>query len=177
MCRHVGFEVTRKSTVFRIVTPCSSETARRFGETFLIHLQGWKVSKQEVGQSVCFCWFSLRAYFSILKEVTCSSETLASIRSTRRYIPESSTLLCRHISFFQPYRLGIASWILIPSPQLVVRPSQLVRMWEWKQRTLLDPSPGNDWWRHSKLGRLYVCCSYSDVWSVYLSETVVVICS
>jgi hypothetical protein len=121
MCRHVGFEVltavTVKSTVFWIVKPCISERARRFGETYLIRLQGWRVSK---ARSLAFRFLLpvfFMGFFSILKEVICSSETSASLRSTRHYSPERSTLLCRHISFFQPYRFGIASCILIPSPQ------------------------------------------------------------
>jgi hypothetical protein len=32
--------MAKKSTVFRIVTPCSSEIARRFGGTCHLHLQG-----------------------------------------------------------------------------------------------------------------------------------------
>jgi hypothetical protein len=34
---------------------------------------------------------------------------------------------------------------------------QPVRMWAWKQMTLLDLSPGNDWWRHSRLRTLSTC--------------------
>jgi hypothetical protein len=32
-----------------------------------------------------------------------------------------------------------------------------------------DPSPGNDWWRHGRLRRLYECCGYS--------ESIMLICS
>jgi hypothetical protein len=31
-----------KSTVFRVVTPCSSETAKRLGGTYSLHFQGKK---------------------------------------------------------------------------------------------------------------------------------------
>jgi hypothetical protein len=39
-----------KNTVFRFVTPCSSKTARRFGGTYRLHLQGRRANKQQISR-------------------------------------------------------------------------------------------------------------------------------
>jgi hypothetical protein len=81
----VGFEVltavVMKSTIFWDITPCSPlSVSRRFGGTLCF--------------PAVFTRVSCPAYFSNLKMgAICSSETSVDIqRTTRRYIPEDSTL-------------------------------------------------------------------------------------
>jgi hypothetical protein len=81
---HVGFqvptEVVMKSTIFWDITPCSQlKVNRRFGGPLL---------------ATCFHAGFLLGLFSTLKmEAICSSETSVDFqRTTRRYIPEDSTL-------------------------------------------------------------------------------------
>jgi hypothetical protein len=40
----------------------------------------------------------------------------------------------------------------------------------WSNELVVRLSPGNNCWRHGKLRRLYVCCGYSYLWSMQLSE-------
>jgi hypothetical protein len=93
--------VTMKDGVFWIATPCSSERARRFGGTWRLHLQGWKVSQARNQQKLIsslslVLLVTYLAYFSALKmEATCSFESSVEFQQicTRRYIPEDRTLL------------------------------------------------------------------------------------
>jgi hypothetical protein len=61
------------------------------------------------------------------------------------------------------------------SRRLVWDGRQSVRTWARKQKTLLDPSPGNDWWRHSRLRRLSTCCS--ELQNAWISDSAIVTCS
>jgi hypothetical protein len=78
-----------KGTIFWDITPCSPlNVNRRFGETYHLHLQGRRLL------DTCFYAGSCLVYSSTLKmEALFSSETSIDIeRTTRRYIPEDSTL-------------------------------------------------------------------------------------
>jgi hypothetical protein len=51
-CLLIGFMVlTKKSMIFCVVTPYSSERARRFGGTYRFNLQGGKVSRERNQQN------------------------------------------------------------------------------------------------------------------------------
>jgi hypothetical protein len=96
---YVGFEVLAevviKSTIFWDITPCSPlKVNRRFGEIYHLHLQGRIISRvrsQRDSSRLCLP----PAYSSTLKMgATCSSVTSVDFqRTTRRYIPEESSLL------------------------------------------------------------------------------------
>jgi hypothetical protein len=98
---YVGFEVLTvvvvKSTIFWVIALCTPlKVNRRFGGTYRLHLQGGRISQAR--NHLCFppafILVSCFAYFSTLKmEATCASETSVDFqRTTRRYIPEDSTL-------------------------------------------------------------------------------------
>jgi hypothetical protein len=82
--------------VFRVVTKCSSETAKRFGGTYRLLLQGgrisYKNSKTGGKMSHLLLLISRLAYSPTVKmEVICASETLCFLRTTRRYNPKDHT--------------------------------------------------------------------------------------
>jgi hypothetical protein len=76
-------------TVFWVLTPCSSETTRRFGEKYQPQSSESKSkpSKKPDQLSICLRWFYVcLVYPSTVKMVTIySSETSGSLRTTRRY--------------------------------------------------------------------------------------------
>jgi hypothetical protein len=87
-----------KSAIFRDITPCGPfKVNRGFGGTYSLHLQ-----------PPAFMLASCSAYSSTLKmQAICSSEMLVDFqRTTRRYIPEDSTLVCL-IHVFHPPTGGI----------------------------------------------------------------------
>jgi hypothetical protein len=106
----ISYEVTNSvntwqinSTIFCDITLCSPLSVnRRFGGTYRLHLQvrKKKLSKKPAWKKPCSAchllsrWFLAQFIFSILKmEAICSSDTsVGTQRTTRRYIPEDSTL-------------------------------------------------------------------------------------
>jgi hypothetical protein len=91
----VGFEdlttAVTKSTIFWYITTCSQlKVNRRFGGTHRLHLQGQRISRAR-NQRECR-WQA--SYCSTLKmEAISSAETSIDFqRTTRRYVPEYSTL-------------------------------------------------------------------------------------
>jgi hypothetical protein len=92
----VGFEVltavVMKSTLFWDITPYSLlKVNRRFGETYRLHLQVWRIirarNQRESG------WFLTRLISTLKIEEICSSETSVDLqRTTGRCIQEESTL-------------------------------------------------------------------------------------
>jgi hypothetical protein len=118
-----------KSTIFLNITQCSPlKVNRRFGGKYLLHLQGRRISRARTSVkaviATCFYAGSCLAYSSTLKMVAiCSSETSVDFqRSTRRYIPEDSTLhnhRCENLkSYFisllnQPVRIAMLSYIAL----------------------------------------------------------------
>jgi hypothetical protein len=67
--------VTIKSMVFRTVTSCSSSIARRFGETYYLHLQGLREIQETINSRWQVWLVSFLPYPLTLKmEVLCSSE-------------------------------------------------------------------------------------------------------
>jgi hypothetical protein len=94
-----------KSAIFWDITPYSSfKVNRRFGGPYRLHLQGRRISRARYQSesrwqaSLClppaFTLVSCSAYSPTLKmEAICSSEMSVNFqRTTRRYIPEDSTL-------------------------------------------------------------------------------------
>jgi hypothetical protein len=99
-----------KRTIFWDITACSPvRFNRRFGGTYRLHLQGWKISlarnrSEDEWQA---------SYSSTLKmEAICSSETsLDTQRTTRRYIPEDGTLhnhRCENLKSYMVMKLQIS---------------------------------------------------------------------
>jgi hypothetical protein len=98
----VGFEVLTdvvlKSTIFWNITPCNTLSVnRRFGGTCRLHLQGGKIS-QARNQRACYLlsrWFLARHIlrpWRWMRHTPPKRRLTANGRSTRRYIPEDSTL-------------------------------------------------------------------------------------
>jgi hypothetical protein len=86
-----------KSTILWDITPCSPlKVSRHFGGTYRLHLQSRRISRGRNQHQVAptFTLVSCSAYSSTLKmEAICSSETSVYFqRTTRRYIPDDSTL-------------------------------------------------------------------------------------
>jgi hypothetical protein len=88
-----------KSIIFWDMTPCSPlKVNRRFGGTYLFHLQGRKnrLSKKPASKQVAFCLLAdfAEPISSTLKmEATCFSETsVETQRITWRHIPEDDIL-------------------------------------------------------------------------------------
>jgi hypothetical protein len=84
-----------KNTIFWDITPCRPlKVYRRFGGTYRLYLQGRRISRASSGFPPAFTLVSCSAYSSTLKiEAICSSETSVDFQqTTRRYIPEDSTL-------------------------------------------------------------------------------------
>jgi hypothetical protein len=98
----IGFEVltavVMMCTIFWDITPCSQfKVSRSFGRTYRLHVQGRRISRAtnvKAGDKQSRLLATCSAYSSTLKmEAICSSETSADFqRTTRRYIPEDSTL-------------------------------------------------------------------------------------
>jgi hypothetical protein len=63
------------------ITPCSSEIARCFGETYRPHLQGQRITQA----SGLFLTVSCLGYSTLRMYATCSSETSGSLPATRRF--------------------------------------------------------------------------------------------
>jgi hypothetical protein len=94
----VGFEVltavVMKNNIFWDTKSCSPlKLNRRFGGTYRLHLQVRKISQTRTQREST--WQSELGWFSTRNlEAICSSETSVVFqRTTRRYIPEHSTLL------------------------------------------------------------------------------------
>jgi hypothetical protein len=66
-----------------LVTSCNRDIVQRFGRTYNIHLQGLRVAKLNK---------DLENLSNLKMENMCSSETSASLWTTRRYSPECRTL-------------------------------------------------------------------------------------
>jgi hypothetical protein len=100
-----------KSRIFWVVTPCNSLTIRRFGGKYRLHLEKPSNKPAEGGVNISRssfqAWTGLHeaGAWSLLLPVSClgyswimkvwaiySSETLESLRSTRRHKPEDRTL-------------------------------------------------------------------------------------
>jgi hypothetical protein len=73
------------------ITPCSPlNVNRRFGGTYRLHLQD---RKNKLSKSFVHAGFLLGLFSTLKMEAICSSETSVDVqRTTRRYIPEDSTL-------------------------------------------------------------------------------------
>jgi hypothetical protein len=81
------------STVFWVLTPCSSERTRYFGEGNLSLAQAYSL----ILLVSCF------VYSSTLKmEAVCSSEMLCSLRTTRRYNRETVLFIVTAVSTSNP---------------------------------------------------------------------------
>jgi hypothetical protein len=83
------------TAVFWVVTPCSSQTARRSGVTYRLHLQGQRVSharNQKQAASYVRPDLTCAACLACLPLVLVSSEMLGCLRNTRRWKPEDRTL-------------------------------------------------------------------------------------
>jgi hypothetical protein len=69
-----------------VLTPHSSDRARRFGRKCDLHLQ----------LGACFCWFLACLTFRFPVWRLCSSETSGCLRSTRRYNADELWTCCVH---------------------------------------------------------------------------------
>jgi hypothetical protein len=83
-----------KNAVFWYVAPCISCVNRRVGGTYRFLLQGRQIRERRTSVSRWLLTGSWLADFSTLKmEAILSSNTSVHTRSTRRHIPEDSTVL------------------------------------------------------------------------------------
>jgi hypothetical protein len=125
-----------KNAMFWDITPCSPLKVNwRFGGTYRLHLQGRRISRaRNQRESRCLSLppaltpFSCSAYSSTLKtEAIYSSETSLDIqRTTRRYIPEDSTLRyhrCENLKSYSKIHYKLLDHLLILQIFFKMRPS------------------------------------------------------
>jgi hypothetical protein len=100
-------EIKLKSTIFWYITPCSPfRVNRRFVGTYHLHLHGRKINKQQTSVKAG----SKQSPGYLKMEAICSTETSVDIqRTTRRYIPEDSTLYNHRCENLKSYILVLSS--------------------------------------------------------------------
>jgi hypothetical protein len=120
-----------KSTIFWDITPCSPSNVNRLsGGAYRLHFQGWRISRarnQRESKWQAEFFASCSAYSSTLKmEAICSTETSIDIRrTTRRYIPEDSTLHNHRCE-------NLKSWLCLP-PACSLVCWTILLPWRWRR--------------------------------------------
>jgi hypothetical protein len=102
--------IVMNSAIFWDITPCSSlKFNLRFGGKYCLHLQDWRINqvwnqretRLQAEQALADCFqagFLLGLFFEQKIGVIYSSEISVDFqRSTRRYIPEDSTLIVQDL--------------------------------------------------------------------------------